>query len=59
MLGPIAALTGLMASPNSPSGGFNPLQATYPPIYSPFIHATFDITVAVKKVAENPAVLAS
>ena len=30
-----------------------------PPPPSPLIHAIPDITVAVKKVAQNPAVLAS
>ena len=39
-----------------------PILTTYPTLLSPdhpLIHATFDITVAVKKVAQNPAVLAS
>ena len=37
-----------------PSGRFNP-----PPAAHPLIRAIRDITVAVKKVAKNPAVLAS
>ena len=32
---------------------------THPPPTHPLIHAIFDITVAVKKVAQKPAVLAS
>ena len=32
---------------------------THPPPTHPFIHAIPDITVTVKKVAQNPAVLAS
>ena len=37
-----------------------PTPPTHPPTYSLIIRATIrDITVAVKKVAKNPAVLAS
>ena len=32
---------------------------TLPPPLTPLIHATCDIAVAVKKVAQNPPVLAS
>ena len=35
-----------------------PIHPRYPPTH-PLIHAIPDITVAVKKVAQNPAVLAS
>ena len=51
----------LIASPNSPNGGFNlPLVALHPPHPLPLLqNAILDITVVVKKVAQNPAVLAS
>ena len=53
MLGPIAGILGLIASPNSPNGGFNlPSAAHHPPHpLSPthiLIRATRDITVVVK-----------
>ena len=53
-LGLWLALLGHIATPNGPVGGFNP-----PPASHPLIHAIRDITVVVKKVAQNPAVLAS
>ena len=67
-------LSGLMTStswnmepPNSPVGSFNPPSAFHPPqpltppllpVHS-LICAIRDVTVVVKKVAQNPAVLAS
>ena len=42
---------------HSPVGRCNPPPASHPP--HPLIHAIHDITVVVKKVAQNPAVLAS
>ena len=43
-----------------PNGRCNPPSASHPPPPSrPLIDAIPDITVAVKKVAQNPAVLAS
>ena len=45
-----------------PNGRSNPPSASHPPLpppSHPLIHAIPDITVAVKKVAQNPAVLAS
>ena len=42
-----------------PNGRCNPPSASPPPPTHPFIHAIPDITVTVKKVAHNPAVLAS
>ena len=61
MLGPMVALLGLIASPNSPNGGFTRLRLPSPttthPI--PFRSPTPYITVVVEKVAQNPAVLAS
>ena len=58
---------GLIATPNSPNGKYNlppasPASSTHPtpfPPAHPLIHAICDITVVVKKVAQNPAVLAS
>ena len=41
-----------------PSGSLNPLSASHPPTH-PLIRTIYDITVAMKKVAQNPAVLAS
>ena len=41
-----------------PNGRCNPPSAFHPPTH-PIIHATCDITITVKKVAQNPAVLAS
>ena len=43
-----------IASPNSPKGEFNLHLAVHP-----LIRTTHDIEVVVKKVARNPAVLAS
>ena len=67
MFGPMLALLGLIASPNSPNGGFNPPPAAHPlppptlplPPTKPLICATGDIIVVVRKVAQNPAVIAS
>ena len=43
-----------------PNGRYNPPLASHPPPPPhPLIHAILDITVAVKKVAQNLAVLAS
>ena len=43
-----------------PNGRCNPPSASHPPPAAlPLIHAIPDITVAVKKAAQNPAVLAS
>ena len=46
-----------------PNGRCNPPSASHPPPATPhrhpLIHAIHDITVAVKKVAQNPAVLAT
>ena len=51
-----------------PNGRCNPPSASHlhppfgflpPPTHPPLIHAIPDITVAVKKVAQNPAVLAT
>ena len=53
-LGLWLALLGLMATPDGPVGRCGP-----PPASHPLIHAIRDITVVVKKVAQNPAVLAS
>ena len=58
------ALLGHIATPNGPVGAFNPPPASHPPPpptppTHPLIHAICDITVVVKKVAQNPAVLAS
>ena len=47
-VGPMLALLGLLARPNSPNRGFNPFPPTHP--------YNSDITVVLKKVAENPAV---
>ena len=60
-LGLWLALLGLMATPNSPIGRYNPPLASHPPppTCPPLIHAIRDITVVVKKVAQNPTVLAS
>ena len=63
-LGLWLALLGLIATPNSPVGQCNPPPASHPPPppippAHPLIHAIRDITVVVKKVAQNPAVLAS
>ena len=63
MLGPIAGILGFIASPNSSNGGFNLHPAAHYPPHPlspthPFIHATCDITVVVKNIAQNPAVLA-
>ena len=61
LLGP--DLCRLIASPNSPNKKFNPPPAAHhsPPLTPPhpLTHATHDITVVVKKSAQNPAVLAS
>ena len=54
-LGLWLALFGLIATPNSPIGRYNPPLASHPPL----IHGIHDITVVVKKVSQNPAVLAS
>ena len=61
MLGPITGILGLIASPNS---GFHLPPAVHHPPHPlspihPLIHATCDITVVVKNIAQNPAVLAS
>ena len=61
-LGLRLAPLGLIATPNSPVGRCNPPPASHPPTPpppTPLIHAIRDITVVVKKVAQNPAVLAS
>ena len=64
-LGLWLALLGLIATPNSPVGRCNPPPASHPPPpptpppSHPLIHAIRDITAVVKKVAQNPAVLAS
>ena len=60
--GPRLALLGLIATPNSPIGRYNPPLAVHPPHPSPaqpLKHVIHDITVVVKKVVQNPAVLAS
>ena len=56
-LGLWLALLGLIATPNSPIERCIPPPASHPP--HPLICAIRDITVVVKKVAQNPAVLAS
>ena len=38
---------------------YNPPPASYSPTHHPLVHAIRDITVIVKKVVQNPAVLAS
>ena len=72
-LGLWLALLRLIATPNSPVGWCNPPLASHPPPppthplhpptpfppAHPLIHAIHDVTVVVKKVAQNPAVLAS
>ena len=57
-LGLWPALLGHIATPNGPVGGFNLPPASHPPPppMHPLIHAIRDITVVVKKVAQNPAV---
>ena len=50
------ALLELIASLNSPNGGFNPPPASHPPLPSPvpdhlLKHAISDITVVLKNVA--------
>ena len=59
-LGLWLALLRLIATPNSPIGKYNPPPASHPPSppTHPLIRAIRDITVVVKKVAQNPAVLA-
>ena len=63
------ALLGLIASLNSPNRGYGPPPAVHPlppltpppnppPTYT-LIRTTHDITVVVKKVVQNPAVLTS
>ena len=57
---------GPIASPNSPNGEFNPPPAshppplpTHPPLHPsthPLYRAISDITVVLRKVAENPPV---
>ena len=50
-----------IAGPN-PNGGFSPLLAFHPPLPLPptnLQHVISDITVVLKKVAQNPAVLPS
>ena len=42
-----------------PTGSCNLSLASHPPLPPSLIHAIRDITVAVKKVNQNPAVLAS
>ena len=65
----IIVLLGLIATPNSPIGRYNPPPASQPPPppippppirppTHPLIRAIRDNTVVVKKVAQNPAVLA-
>ena len=51
----------LIASANSPNEGFNLPPAAHPPLHlpHPLSHFISDITVVLKKVAQNPAVLAS
>ena len=53
--------THTVAAPNSPVGRCNPPPASHPPLppAHSLIHAIRDITVVVKKVAKNPAVLAN
>ena len=67
-LGLWLALLGPIATPNSPIGRCNPPPASHsslpttppPPTPAhPLIRAIRDITVVVKRVAQNPAVLAS
>ena len=67
-LGLWLVLLGLIATPNSPIGRYGlppashpprPLHPPTPPPAHPLIRAIHDITVVVKKVAQNPAVLAS
>ena len=61
------ALLRHMEPPNSPVESYNPPLAALlpppptppPPAHPPFIRAIYDITAVVKKVAQNPAVLAS
>ena len=50
-------MTKLIATPNSSIGWCNPPPSSHPP--PPLIHAIHNITVVVKKVAQNPALLAS
>ena len=69
VFGPIwLALLGFIASSNSLNGGFNlppavqpspPSTPSHSPTLPPLICATCDFTVVVKKVAQNPALLAS
>ena len=60
----ILAFLQLITSRNTPNGGFNPPPVTHTsssptlPAHA-FIHVMCDITVVVKKVTQNPAVLAS
>ena len=55
MFGLWLALLGPIASPNSLNGRFSLPPASQPPTH-PLQHAISDITVVLKKVAENPAV---
>ena len=52
---------GLIASLNSPNERYNlpTLPTTHPTPSHPLIHAACDIAVALKKIDQNPAVLAS
>ena len=66
MFRPMAYTFGLIGSPNNPNIGYNCFQLLtlshnpppLPPAH-PLICATHDITVVEKRVAQNPAVLAS
>ena len=50
----------LIATPKSPIGRYNPPPAAHPLASAHhFIHAICDITVVVKKVAQNTVVLVS
>ena len=67
--GPMISTLRLIATPNNPIGSYKTLPATHPPTYPtyttplppihPLIHAICDITIVVKKLLKNPAVLAS
>ena len=63
-LGLSPALLGLIATANSPIRRYNLPLASHPPPpptppAHPLIRAIRDITVVVKKIAQNPALLAS
>ena len=64
----IIKLDSIHCAPHSTIGGYNlrtsdcpPAHTTHltPPTHPPLIHGIFDITVVMKKFAQNPVMLAS